>query len=451
MSPDTNNNVAIEEDDEEEEEEDEDEPVFKFSTITIASGLRKTNDNDKNVPAEFSCIAVNEKFLAIGKPTGEILITDHMGHIIPQYQIRAHTYPVNAISIDDNGDFIGSCCQEGKVKISGLFSKNDDQLITFTRPIRAVCLDPNFSKTKMFVTGDTSLILNERGTFGRHKTTTLSELNGGLIHTLRWKESLIAFANDKGVGIYDLRARRLVGFEETDGQKELPRGVYPSRISWNDPTTLAVACAKTIKIISISTESNYEQHQSSAPKKHMNTAISFKIEFFACGLTSVNRDLVLFGIEDFSISNGTSEPSLTVLVSKGKTYEEKAHDPFHMCCDERTSPFQFQLEYLPDEQCFFILSPFDIVKAERRDYDDHIEYLINKKKFDEAIQAFEKPPNNNERSKRYTKQIVYRAYVKSLMDANETEKAVKLFPSVYTTSQEWAEQILIFIQRNELD
>jgi len=31
-------------------------------------------------------------------------------------------------------------------------------------------------------------------------------------------------------------------------------------------------------------------------------AISFKIEFFACGLTSVNRDLVILGIEDFSIS-----------------------------------------------------------------------------------------------------------------------------------------------------
>lgn len=32
---------------------------------------------------------------------------------------------------------------------------------------------------------------------GRHKTTTLLELNDGLIHTLRWKETLIAFANDK--------------------------------------------------------------------------------------------------------------------------------------------------------------------------------------------------------------------------------------------------------------
>jgi hypothetical protein len=47
-----------------------------------------------------------------------------------------------------------------KVKISGLFSKNDDQLITFSRPVKAVCLDPNFSKTKMFVTGDVSVSLN---------------------------------------------------------------------------------------------------------------------------------------------------------------------------------------------------------------------------------------------------------------------------------------------------
>lgn len=64
------------------------------------------------------------------------------------------------------------------------------------------------------------MILNERGLLGRHKTTKLYELNGGLIHTLRWKDTLIAFANDKGVGVYDLNARRLVGFEETEAMKE---------------------------------------------------------------------------------------------------------------------------------------------------------------------------------------------------------------------------------------
>ncbi len=47
-----------------------------------------------------------------------------------------------------------------QVKISGLFNKDDDQLNTFPRPIKAVCLDPNFSKTKVYVTGDTTVSLN---------------------------------------------------------------------------------------------------------------------------------------------------------------------------------------------------------------------------------------------------------------------------------------------------
>ncbi len=80
----------------------------------------------------------------------------------------------------------------------------------------------------MFVTGDTSvsldflfnqityyvftkqIILNERGAFGRHKTTTLFELNGGLIHTLRWKDTLIAFANDKVFISYFWKTRKFI-------------------------------------------------------------------------------------------------------------------------------------------------------------------------------------------------------------------------------------------------
>ncbi|CAF4148596.1 unnamed protein product, partial [Adineta steineri] len=149
---------------------------------------------------------------------------------------------------------------------------------------------------------------------------------------------------------------------------------------------------------------------------------------------------------------GTSELSLTILSPSGKEYEEKAHDPFSMQGDQQTSPFQFQLEYLPDEQCFFILNPYSISKAERRDYDDHIDFLIKKQKFDEAIQAFEKPPTRiDAKPKRHTQQSVYLAYVTSLMGNKEIEKAVKLFPLVYKTAQEWEEQILLFIERDQLD
>ncbi|CAF0780566.1 unnamed protein product [Rotaria sordida] len=104
---------------------------------------------------------------------------------------------------------------------SNHFEKITDEIISTLTPVT--------------LSGTEFLILNERDTFGRHKTATLLELNGSLIRTLCWKETLI-----------------------------------PNRISWNDLTTLAIAYAKTIKIMSISTETNYE-HQSSAPRKYINT------------------------------------------------------------------------------------------------------------------------------------------------------------------------------------
>ena len=139
---------------------------------------------------------------------------------------------------------------------------------------------------------------------------------------------------------------------------------------------------------------------------HGLLAVAFKIQFYACGLTSVNRDLVVLGIEDFSITSGTSELSLTVLSPTGRTYSEKAHDPFEMYGEAQASPFQFQLEYLPDEKCFFILNPFDVVRAESRDYDDHIDYLINKNQFEEAIKAYEHPSDATQRARRHNHEVI---------------------------------------------
>lgn len=49
----------------------------------------------------------------------------------------------------------------------------------------------------------------------------------------------------------------------------LPRGIHISRISWNDPTTLAIACGKTIKIVTISTDV-INEHHSATPRKRLN-------------------------------------------------------------------------------------------------------------------------------------------------------------------------------------
>ena len=79
----------------------------------------------------------------------------------------------------------------------GLYSSEDDQVINFDRPVKAVALEPDFHKSssKQFVTGDDKLVLNERGFLKRHKTQVL-HAGEGIIREIKWKGSLIAWSND---------------------------------------------------------------------------------------------------------------------------------------------------------------------------------------------------------------------------------------------------------------
>ncbi len=54
---------------------------------------------------------------------------------------------------------MASCGDEGKVSIFGLCDQTHDQVIEFNRPIKSIELDPNFSTTFSFVTGDNKVTL----------------------------------------------------------------------------------------------------------------------------------------------------------------------------------------------------------------------------------------------------------------------------------------------------
>jgi len=47
------------------------------------------------------------------------------------------------------------------------------------------------------------------------------------------------------------------------------------------------------------------------------------------------------------------------------------------------------LEYLPGENIFYIVSPKDVVMAKPRDLDDHITWLLERERYEEALQAAE--------------------------------------------------------------
>ena len=84
---------------------------------------------------------------------------------------------MNDISVDRYGDFIASCSDDGKVCLRSLYT-NEYQEMSFDRPVKAVAIDPEYSKSKkrQFVIGGLAgeLVLNEKGWFGNNTKKVVS-------------------------------------------------------------------------------------------------------------------------------------------------------------------------------------------------------------------------------------------------------------------------------------
>lgn len=70
-------------------------------------------------------------------------------------EFRAHTAPVNDLSFDTEGEYIGSCSDDGSVVINSLFTDDEKMKSDYHRPMKAISLDPDYAKkqSKRFVAG----------------------------------------------------------------------------------------------------------------------------------------------------------------------------------------------------------------------------------------------------------------------------------------------------------
>lgn len=69
-------------------------------------------------------------------------------------EFAAHTAAVNDLSFDTEGEYIGSCSDDGSVVINGLFT-DERMKFDYHRPMKAIALDPDYVKKafRRFVAG----------------------------------------------------------------------------------------------------------------------------------------------------------------------------------------------------------------------------------------------------------------------------------------------------------
>lgn len=131
--------------DDSEEEESEEEPKLKYERLS--NGVTEILQKDAA-----SCMTVHDKFLALGTHFGKVFLLDVQGNITQKFDISS--VKINQVSLDESGENVGICSEDGKVQVFGLYTREGFHE-NFDCPIKVVALHPQFSKSnyKQFVTG----------------------------------------------------------------------------------------------------------------------------------------------------------------------------------------------------------------------------------------------------------------------------------------------------------
>ncbi|CAA2955632.1 vacuolar sorting-associated 41 homolog [Olea europaea subsp. europaea] len=397
-----------EENSEADEEEEEDEPRLKYQRMGGSVPTLLQSD-------AASCIAVAERMIALGTHSGSVHILDFIGNQVKEF--AAHSAAVNDICFDVEGEYIGSCSDDGSVVINSLFTE-EKMKFEYHRPMKAIALDPDYARksSRRFVTGGLAghVYFNFKKWIGYRDQVLHS--GEGPIHVVKWRTSLIAWANDAGVKVYDAANDQRITFIERPRGSPRPELLLPHLV-WQDDTLLVIGWGTSVKIASIRTDQNtgtngtYKHIPMSSMNK-VDIVASFQTTYFISGIAPFGDSLVVLAYipgeedgEDFSSTvpsrqGNAQRPEVRVVTWNN---DELATDALPVHGFEHYKAKDYSLAHAPfsgssyaggqwaagDEPLYYIVSPKDVVIAKPRDAEDHISWLLQHGWHEKALEAVE--------------------------------------------------------------
>lgn len=310
-------------------------------------------------------------------------LLDFNGTEIKRFQF--HSAAVKEITFDREGEYLASCSDDGNVFIHNLFS-NETIHYEYGRPLNSVALDPNYARSekKEFLCGgkNEKLIFNTKGWFGK-KDIVLFEKEGP-IYNIKWCGNLVAWANDLGVKIYDLATKEMIAY--IDRPKGSPRpDLFRCCLIWETNRDLIVGWADCVKIARVYVR---QRQIEGYPSRHVEIVAMFRTDFFISGIAPFGKDLAILAYSEEITPDGQIpvglRPELRIISREG---EETSSDSLTIHDFDKYKANDYRLAHLADDDSFYILSPKDLVVAKPRDLDDHIAWLIEGEKYEEALEA----------------------------------------------------------------
>lgn len=456
-----------------------------------------------------SAFAVCEKFLVLGTHAGMVFVLDFSGNLVKAF--RSHSASVLDLSIDSSMEFIAAAGMDGLLSISSL-SSAEHYAFDFKRPMRSVSVEPGFGRknTRAFVCGGMAgaLVNREKGWLG-HKETVI-HAGEGPIWAVRWRGSLIAWANDAGVRIYDTNTRNKITFiNAPTGQDRVD--LFRPNLFWQDDRTLTIAWADQIKVAKIRERRNFGESGravtaaglgQSSPALYVEVTKIFQMDCAISGLAPYGDDLLVLaylteaedesGAEDSDESEGdesrlssskrsairrrafSQRPELRIIDPDDG--QEKSSDvlslsgferfgcndyhlvPSHAISAKKPSNKSSQQKHQhasthAQEDLFYIVSPQDVIIARPRDLKDHIEWLLEHKRYETALTAVEDMGTDAAKGAGFDAVLIGKDYLSHLVNELHdydcaAAASVKILGSDVAAWEEW---IFLFLERGRID
>ncbi|PIL28149.1 hypothetical protein GSI_09686 [Ganoderma sinense ZZ0214-1] len=494
--------VTDEEDQEDEDEDDDEEPALKYERLGGISHQLLQKDSA-------SALAYANQRLALGTHGGKLHVLDLAGQPIKSF--AAHSASVLDISMDITGDWIATASIDGQVAVYSL-SNPETYVFNMKRPLRTVALEPNFAKssTRSLVSGGMAgnLILHEKGWLG-YKETVLHS-GEGPVWQVRWCDHLIAWANDLGVKIYDTHSQSRITF--IDRPADSPRAdLFKCTLHWQDENTLLIGWADQIKVARVRTRPRKSAASNLHPLLVEITAV-FQLDCMISGIvphlmtpspsapqprdTAVKNGsvrstmspiltsflVVAYTVPDTALLTGNEatadraeqarklaeRPELRIISRGG---EELSADALGISGYERWGCNDYVLVDIDaaaakgsspsssaghdGDRYYIVLSPRDIVVVKPRDWRDHVAWLVERKRYEEALDVIERMGQDDSVAKGDKDDLdavqIGERYIEHLVGEGDFVKAARLCPKVCgQDSKRWENWIFVFAQKHEL-
>lgn len=333
-----------------------------------------------------TCFQASDKLLAVGWRSGRVDLIDYGGDVIRTF--HEHQECVRGLSFDSKAEFLATCSDDGTVCVLSLY--NDDnccmQKHSVGQKLTAVAIDPRCAsrRTKEVVVGDAlgNVYFLSKGWLG----VTEKVLFKGKYHigVIVWSGTMLAWASESGVRIYDVGYHTPIG---TVSASDCKQRTGPRFLHWMNSDSLdkflLIGWPSQVWRVSV-VSGSMEPH----PAAQLEATLFFEIPVderetsSICSLLETDHGAIFMAhssgfLISYRVTGGKDSYQGRFLVGPSQITDVTLTPNMQNFLDSQ--------DYISDDPLFFMHSDESVVAARPLDAASRLGWLREHKKFREAL------------------------------------------------------------------